>query len=462
MKITKVNPERTLYNKYNKLKKFLVFIVVILTANYALAKKLPIEIFKLDNGLQVVLIFNNRVPVVHHGLWYKAGSADSPYNKTGLAHFVEHLMFKGTIKYPSDSFKLIINNLGGSQEANTSWDRTAYSITIAKEYLEKIMELESDRMANLAFNHNDVTKELQVILQERRQEVESKPGRLLSEATNAAFFWQHPYGRPVIGFRNHMESYTYQDAKLFYQTWYAPNNAILVIAGDISKELVMPLIKKYYNGIPAKNLPNKTELREIEPTHNNCTTKIELRDTKFQSPYWQSIYTAPNHTTAGVKTEAALDLLQFILGEESLGRLRKILVDNQKIAFSATASYSGSMIDPYNFSILVSPINVIDTAKTEYLVTSEISNLLSNGINKTEFETAKQQYINYFRFNHDSIISIAQLVGENLAHGYTINEIMNITTVLQNISSKEINDAARLVFSQPPKVIAYAYPITEN
>ncbi len=450
------------YKSFFKHYSLVLCVILILTSHTTLAKQVSIENFKLDNGLEVVLLPNNRAPVVYHGLWYKAGSADSPYNKTGLAHFVEHLMFKGTVKYPGDSFKLIINNLGGSQDANTSWDRTAYSITIAKEYLEKIMELESDRMANLAFNHNDVSKELQVILQERRQEIESKPSRLLAEATNAAFFWQHPYGRPIIGYRNHMEGYTFNDAQLFYQTWYAPNNAILVIAGDISKDNIMPLINKYYANIPAKKLPDKTEAREIEPNHNNCTTKVELRDTKLQQAYWESIYTAPNHNTASVKTEAALDLLQFVLGEESLGRLRKILVDNQKIAFSATTSYSGGMIDPYSFSITVSPINVIDTAMTEYLVASEINNLLTNGINNNEFETAKQQYINYFRFNHDSIISISQLVGENLAHGYTLNEIKNILTILQSISVQQVNDAARLVFSKPPKVIAYAYPIIEN
>ncbi len=440
----------------------LFYIVLFITTIGVSAKQFPIEALKLSNGMEVVLIPNNRAPVVYHGLWYKAGSADSPHHKTGLAHFVEHLMFKGTVKYPSDTFKLIINNLGGSQDANTSWDRTAYSTTIAKEYLAKIMELESDRMTNLAFNHDDFAKELQVILQERRQEIESKPTRLLSEAANAAFFWQHPYGRPVIGFRNHMENYTYQDAKLFYQTWYNPNNAILVIAGDISKDTIMPLINKYYGTIAHKNLPDRSALREIEPNHNNCTTKVELRDTKLQQPFWASIYTAPNHNTAGVQTEAALDLLQFILGEESLGRLRKVLVDNQKIAFSASATYSGGMIDPYSFSIVVSPVNVIDTAKTEYLVNSEINNLLTNGINNAEFETAKQQYINYFRFNHDSIISIAQLVGENLAHGYTINEIKNILTILQSVSVQQVNDAAKLVFSKPAKVVSYAYPIIEN
>ena len=448
--------------KPSRLNLMLLWVLFIISSLPIYAKQFNIEHFKLSNGLEVVLIPNNRTSVVYHGLWYKAGSADSPYNKTGLAHFVEHLMFKGTLKHPGDSFKLIINNLGGSQDANTTWDRTAYSIIIAKEYLEKIMELESDRMTNLAFNHDDVTKELQVILQERRQEIESKPSRLLSEATNAAFFWQHPYGRPVIGFRNHMESYTFKDAKLFYQSWYTPNNAILVIAGDIAKDKVITLINKYYGTISGKSLPDRTALREIEPTHNNCTVKVELRDTKLQQPYWQSAYTAPNHNTSGVETEAALDLLQFILGEESLGRLRKILVDNQKIAFSATASYSGSMIDPYSFSILVSPINIIDTDKTQYLVNAEINNLVANGISTQEFETAKQQYINYFRFDHDSIMSIARLFGENLAHGYTVNEIKNILTILNSVSVQQVNEAAILVFSNPPKVISYAYPIIEN
>jgi len=445
-----------------KLKNIFISIIFFIIPNIVIAKKLDIENFKLKNGLEVILIPNNRAPVVYHGLWYKVGSADSPQNKSGLAHYVEHLMFKGTFKYPGDSFKLIINKLGGDPYAGTTWDYTTYSITIAKEFLENIMELEADRMANLAFSQHDADKELQVILQERRQRSESNPEQLLSEASNAAFFWQHPYGKPIIGFKHHMESYTHEDATNFYQTWYAPNNAILVISGDISKNTVMPLINKYYGAINSKKLPNRTTLRGVEPTHNNCTTKVELRDTKFQGHYWRSAYTAPNHTNKNLATVASLTLLEFILGDDSFGRLRKILVDQQKIAFAANTDYTGYMLDPCDFSIFVSPINVIDTAKTEYLVSAEINNLITNGVNSNELANAKQQYLTYFRFNHDSIISIADFIGSNLAYNYNIEDIKNWLPTLQNISAEQINDAAKLIFTKSPRVVAYAYPILEN
>lgn len=439
-----------------------IFINIILMPNIINAKQLTIENFKLNNGLEVILIPNNRAPVIYHGLWYKVGSADSPTRKTGLAHFVEHLMFKGTSKYPKDSFKLIINKLGGTPYAGTNWDYTTYSITIAKEYIETVMELEADRMLNLAFNQNDVTKELQVVLQERRQRTDSNPNQALAEATNAAFFWQHPYGKPIIGFKHHIESYTYEDAVNFYQTWYAPNNAILVISGDISKNTIMPLINKYYGSIEAKKIPNRSLIRAKEPFHNNCSNKVSLRNTKLSQNYWAALYSAPNHSSKDVTTEAALNLLEFILGEESFGRLRKNLVDQQKIAFTANAIYTGYMLEPYNFAIYVSPVNVIDTAITENLVLAEISNLLNNGVNNEELENAKKQYSIYFRFKHDSITNIADFVGSNLAYNYQLEDIKNWLNILQSVSLKQINEAATLVFDKPPEVVSYAYPIIEN
>lgn len=414
----------------NNIKIIILYLLINLIPNISYCKQLTIENFKLKNGLEVILIPNNRAPVVFHGLWYKVGSADSPINKTGLAHFVEHLMFKGTNKYPDDSFKLIINKLGGDVYAGTTWDYTTYSITIAKEYLETVMELEADRMQNLAFNTNDVKKELQVVLQERRQRTESNPNQALIEASNAAFFWQHPYGKPVIGFKEHITSYTHEDATKFYQAWYAPNNAILVISGDINKNTVMPLVNKYYGAIDYKKLPERNILRLTEPYHNDCTNTVTLRNTKLSQNYWGSLYSAPNHNNSSVATEAAINLLEFILGDESFGRLRKNLVDKQKIAFSASAAYSGYMLEPYNFSIYVSPINVIDTVTTENLVLAEINNLLTNGISAEELTNAKKQYSTMLRFKHDSITNIADFVGSNLAYNYSLEDIKNWLTTL--------------------------------
>lgn len=443
------------------LHKRLTLLLLIFIYNIAVAKQLVIESFKLSNGLEVVLIPINRAPVVYHAIWYKVGSADSPQNKSGLAHFVEHLMFKGTNKYPADSFKTIVNKLGGDLYAGTHLDQTVYSITIAKEYLEKIMDLESDRMTNLVFKQNEVAKELQVVLQERRQQIEANPDQLLSEATYAAFFWQHPYGKPIIGFRDHMESYNVEDASKFYHSWYAPNNAILVISGDIDQNTIKPLIDKYYGSIAAKSLPDRASLRGVEPNHNNCTIKTELKDTKLSAHYWRSMYMATNHAT-DFNSYAALTLLEFILGDDSFGRLRKNLVDQQKIAFSANAEYSGNMLDPMDFSITVIPINSIDSLKTENLVLAEINNLLVHGVNIDELNNAKLQYSTYFRFNHDSIVNIANFFGNNLVHGFSLEQIKNWLTTLQNISIDEINESAKQLFTKPPRVITYAYPIIEN
>ena len=219
------------------------------------------ETFTLDNGMQVVVVTNRRAPVVSHHVWYKIGSADSPYGKSGLAHFLEHLMFKGTKSLAPGEFSRIVARNGGNENAFTGPDYTGYFQTIARDRLELVMQMEADRMTNLKLGEQEVVNERSVVLEERSQRVDNDPGARLSEQLNATQYYHHPYRIPVIGWRHEIESYTREDALAFYDAWYAPNNAVLIVAGDIDAAELRPLAEKYYGAIPARPVPPRIRVR---------------------------------------------------------------------------------------------------------------------------------------------------------------------------------------------------------
>ena len=432
----------------------------ITASNNNSSKTLEFETSTLENGLQVIVVPNHRAPVVFHSIWYKVGSADSPYEKTGLAHFLEHLMFKGSKKFPGNTYKQTISRLGGEQNATTSWDRTNYFVTIAKEFLPTVIELEADRMTNLQFTKEDYEKERTVVAQERRQCIDSCPTARLMHAANASFFWHHPYGKPVIGFKQHIEQYTIEDVLNFYKTWYAPNNAVLILAGDVTLKEVLPLIKKHYGHIAKKPIPKRN--RQEEPPHFKTVTKVELRDPQLDSMFFQKHYQAPNHRTGSINKEAAIDLLSSILGDNTNGRLYKALVEEQKIAHNATASYVGYFLDPFFFAITATPVNAIDFILLEAAVDAEVKRLLANGVTEKELSAAQKEYSLSYRYNIDSIHDVASIIGEGIVHGYTVDEIKNWLPIMEKVTCKEVNEAAKEVLENPASVVSYAYPITEN
>lgn len=424
------------------------------------SKLIEFETTTLKNGLLVVVVPNHRAPVVYHTIFYKVGSADSPFEKTGIAHFVEHLMYKGSKKFPGDSYKKIINRLGGIQNASTTWDRTSFYVTIAKEFLPKVMELEADRMTTLAFTNEDFAKEKTVVLQERQQRTDAVPEGRLVEAANAAFYWQHPYGKPVIGFKKHIEQYSKQDVLNFHQQWYAPNNAIVVIAGDVTLAEITPLLQQYYAPIKAKQLPIRQ--RAEEPEHGNTTAKIELKDPQLKGVFFERRYQAPNHRTGSMQKELALTILANILGDETNGRLRKALVEQQKTAHFAYAYYLGYLLDPYGFIITANPVNTIDLLLLEAAIDAEIKRLIANGITAEELAEAKKELLLQYRYHHDSLHEIADNIGESLAHGYTVEEVKTWMLAVAKISLAEINNVAKEVLDKPAAVVFYSYPIIHN
>ncbi|MEX0759764.1 MAG: pitrilysin family protein, partial [Tistlia sp.] len=230
-------------------------------------------IFELDNGLQVVVVANSRAPVVTQMIWYKVGSADEPRGKSGIAHFLEHLMFKGTDSRAPGEFSDIVARHGGRENAFTSYDYTGYYQTVARDRLALMMELEADRMANLALTDAVVLPEREVILEERRQRIDNTPASQLQEMARGSLWLHHPYGTPIIGWESEMSALDTQDALDFYESWYAPNNAVLIVAGDVDPEAVRALAEEHYGPIPRKEVPPR---RRVEEPHHWAGARVEL------------------------------------------------------------------------------------------------------------------------------------------------------------------------------------------
>ena len=282
------------------------------------------ETFTLDNGMQVVVVTNRRAPVVSHHVWYRIGSADSPQGKSGLPHFLEHLMFKGTESLASGEFSRIVARNGGNENAFTGPDYTGYFQTIAKDRLELVMRMEADRMTNLVLDEEETLLERDVILEERSQRTDNDPGSRLSEQINAAQYLHHPYRLPIIGWRHEIESYSREDALDFYRTWYAPNNAILIVAGDIDAAELRPLAERYYGVIPAREIPERVRVQEPpQPAPRD----VQLADPRVRQPSWVRSYLAPSFEHGASEHAYPLEVLAEILGGTSTSRLYRILGD---------------------------------------------------------------------------------------------------------------------------------------
>ena len=330
------------------------------------------ETFTLDNGMQVVVVTNRRAPVVSHHVWYKVGSADSPPGKSGLAHFLEHLMFKGTSHLASGEFSRIVARNGGNENAFTGPDYTGYFQTIAKDRLETVMRMEADRMTNLRLEPGEVLTERDVVLEERSLRVDNDPGARLGELVNATQYLNHPYRLPVIGWRHEMASYTREDALAFYRTWYAPNNAVLIVAGDIDAAELRPLAEKYYGVIPARAVPERHRLAEPP---QDAPREVDLADPRVQQPSLIRSYLAPSFDAGASEHAYPLEVLAEILGGTSTSRLYRALVIDQKLATSAGAFYRGTALDLTTFRVYASPRPGVSLDELEAALDAQLDRL---------------------------------------------------------------------------------------
>jgi zinc protease len=418
-----------------------------------------VEYFLLGNGMEVVVIPDHRAPIVTHMVWYKIGSADEPPGKSGIAHFFEHLMFKGTKIHKAGEFGAKIAEIGGSENAFTSYDYTAYFQMVTPEALETMMTFEADRMRNLILTDQVIGPERDVILEERRSRIENNPEALLSEEVDATLYQNHPYGVPVIGWMHEMEQLSRTDAVAFYDRYYAPNNAILVVAGDTNVGTVRALAEKTFGKVPrGPDLPPR--VRPQEPDQNTKRT-VTLTDPRVSVPSYQKSWVVPSYNRAAPGEAEALDLLSEILGGGTRSRVYQELVVKQGIASTAGAYYQGTSLDPSSFSIYGAPRGEAALNAVEDAIDAEIRKIIKDGVTETELEKAKNRFVRSMIFARDSQSGMANIYGSTLATGGTVQDIQKWPERVRAVTAKQVQDAAARYLNPDHSVAGYLLPVAE-
>lgn len=423
------------------------------TGGHGAASGPDITNFTLGNGLEVVVIPDRRTPVVTHMVWYRVGAADETPGKSGLAHFLEHLLFKGTKKYPQGLFSKTVSKFGGSENAFTASDYTGYYQRTTRERLPLLMEFESDRMTGLVLTDDVVKPELKVVLEEQNQRVANNPGARLAEQMEAALYLNHPYGRPVIGWRHEIEQLTRDDALEFYRRFYTPNNAILIVAGDVTADEVRKLAEETYGRVPrvAKAGPR---MRPQEPSQEAPRT-VTLADPRVTQPTIQRYYLVPSYTTGRDGEAEALDVLTHILGRGSNSRLYQKLVVETGIAVSAGGGYYGTALDSTRLYFHAAPKPGATLDQLETAIDAAIADLIANGVTQDELDRSKNRLIADAVYAQDSQQSLAQWYGASLTTGLTVEQIRTWPDRLRAVTADQVRNAARRWLDKRRSVTGY-------
>jgi zinc protease len=429
-----------------------VLLMLAVVAPRAATENADVTHFTLANGLEVVVIPDHRVPVVTHMVWYRVGSADEPPGKSGIAHFLEHLMFKGTEKNPDGKFSQVLATIGGQENAFTTADYTGFYQRVAREYLPLVMGFEADRMTGLVLTEANVKPELDVVLEEYNMRVANNPDARLREQVEAALFLNHPYGRPVIGWRSEIEKLTRADALEFYRHFYTPNNAIVVVAGDVTADEVRALADETYGKV-ARVTELGPRQRPQEPPHT-AMRHVTLADGRAQ-PSMQRAYLAPSDNNAKPGETEALDVLSHILGNGSNSRLYRTLVEDRGLANSAGASYSSSAVDMTVFSVYATPRPQVSLPELETAVDAVIDDVASNGVTPEELERAKTRMIADAVYAKDNQATLARWYGESLATGSTVEDVQSWTDQVRAVTAEDVRAAARTWLDKHRSVTGY-------
>jgi len=410
--------------------------------------------FTLDNGLEAVVIEDNRAPVVVHMMWYKVGSADETSGKSGIAHFLEHLMFKGTETMEPGEFSRVVAANGGSDNAFTSYDYTAYFQRVASDRLELMMRMESDRMRNLVLDDEDMLTERDVVVEERAQRTDSNPGALFSEQRRAAQFLNHPYGRPIIGWRDEVAALTLQDALDFYALHYAPNNAVLVVAGDVDPDEVRALATQYYGPVPpSENLPPRA--RPAEPEHLSAR-HMEMVDDRVSNPYVIRTWLAPERDAGAQQDAAAYTLLAALLGGNSAtSHMGNLLEQTEKSALYTEAFYSGMSLDDTTFGMLVVPVPGRTLEQAEADMERSLETFIEAGIDSAKLERLKAQVRASEIYGQDSLQGRARSYGAALTSGLTVEDVQIWPSILEAVTEEQILAAAQSLLDLNTSVTGY-------
>lgn len=426
------------------------------TQQVATEKAPALSTFTLDNGLQVVVLPDHRAPVVTQMLYYKVGAADEAPGESGIAHFFEHLMFKGTKANPEGTFSRAVAEIGGQENAFTTSDYTGYYQQVPADALEMVMTFEADRMENLVLTEETVAPERDVILEERRSRVDNDPGSQLSEAVQAALFQNSPYGDPVIGWRSEIEALSRDGAVAFYDKYYTPNNAILLIAGDVTEAEVRRLAEKTYGKVARRAEPGE-RVRPVEPEPLAART-VTLTDARVTQPSMQRVYLVPSDTTAGPGEAEALDVLADVLGGGTTSRLYRSLVVDKAIAAGAGAHYAGTALEEGQFVVYGMPRGEASLDAIETAIDAEIDRIVEKGITEEELERAKNRVRKDVIYLRDSQTSMARRYAAALSTGRTIADVEGWPERIEAVTVEDVTAVARKYLQPKRSVTGYLLP----
>jgi zinc protease len=409
--------------------------------------------FKLDNGLEVVVIPDHRAPVVTHMIWYKVGAADETPGKSGLAHFLEHLMFKGTEKNPGDTFSQDVAEIGGQENAFTTSDYTGFFQRVPREHLKEMMALEADRITGLVLTDEVVKPELNVVLEEQNMRVANNPVGRLGEQMDAALYLNHPYGRPAIGWRHEIEKLSRDDALAFYRRFYTPNNAVVIVAGDVSAEEVKADAEATYGKV-APRAENNPRQHPMEPVQEAPRT-VTLADSRVEQPSVTRNYLVPSETTAKPGESEALDVLTSVIGSGSNSRLYRTLVVDQGIALNAGASYASTALDYAKLGVYGVPKPGVSLSQVEAGIDAVLADVVEHGVTADEIDSAKNRLIAEAVYAQDNQATLARWYGAAIACGETVDMVQDWPDHIRAVTAEAVQAVARQWLDRRRSVTGY-------
>jgi zinc protease len=438
------------------LRTYLILSLCALVSLPALADTNPAQEFILKNGMKIIVKEDHRAPTVAHMIWYKAGAMDEKNGYTGLAHALEHMMFKGTKKLKPGDFSAKVAALGGRENAFTTHDYTAYFQQISSSKLENVMELEADRMANLVFDQKEFGKEIRVVMEERRMRTDDQPAGLMSEALNATAFVEHPYHHPVIGWMHDLEAMTVQDAKSWYDHWYAPNNATMVVSGDVDPQKVYALAQKYFGKIKPKTLP--VTRTQAEPKQQGA--KRVIVKAPAENPYVVLAFKVPTMRDVEKDSDVyALQVLAAVLDGYDNARLNAKLVRTDKVANSVDAEYSPLARGPVLFTLDGMPVQGISTEMLEKLLRAEVDRIAKQGVSEQELTRVKTQLVAGQVYKRDSIFGQAMEIGVTEMSGISYTNIDRMIEKLKQVTPQQVQEVAQKYFGDDGMTVATLVPL---
>lgn len=420
-------------------------------------QKPDITEFTLENGLRLVVIPDRRAPVVTHMAWYKVGSADDPQGRSGLAHFFEHLMFKGTSTYKNDEFSTAVSAIGGQENAFTSWDYTAYYQKVSPSALADMMKFEADRMRNLVLTEEVFLPERDVILEERSGRVDRSPSAILGEFSRAALHVNHPYAIPIIGWEHEIAKLEIEDALSFYERWYQPWNVIVVVAGDVDPQETLKLAQQTYGKVVATQEP--TARKWTESPRPVVAQTLQYKDERVTRPTWQRSFKAPSYMIAEAGEAEALDLLSTILGGSATSRFQKEIVLEQELATAAGAYYQGSSRGMSSISFYGVPRGETPIEDVAKAIEEQVDLLLKEGVTQEELDRARQAYLKTIIYSQDSQVTLARIFGSVLTIGGSVEDFTSWPDRLRKVTVEDVNKVARKYLDRNRSITSRLLPI---